>query len=109
MIGAYIRSYILHTEVSSAMRQKRSLRTVAYTWLRSKELIGAPDNPSSALDAIGVSVAELQANYLQAVTQNSVVPLSQQNLEEWMAEAKYIDERLLDWARNVPDSGQRSS
>ncbi|KAF3392935.1 hypothetical protein DPV78_010132 [Talaromyces pinophilus] len=106
MIGAYIRRYILHTEVSSAMRQKRSLRTIAYTWLRSKELIGAPDNPSSALDAIGVSVAELQANYLQAVTQNSVVPLSQQNLEEWMAEAKYIDEQLLDWARNVPDYWQ---
>lgn len=103
MIGAYIRRYILHTEVSSAMRQKRSLRSIAYTWLGSKEPIGAPDNPSSALDTIGASVAELQANYLQAVMQNGTVPLSEQSLQEWIAEAKRIDEQLLDWARNVPD------
>lgn len=103
MIGAYIRRYILHTEISSAMRMKRPLRNVAYTWLGSKDLIGAPDNSSFALDAIGVSVAELQANYMQAVKQNGVAPLSQQDIEAWISEAKRIDESLLNWARNVPD------
>ncbi|RAO65964.1 uncharacterized protein BHQ10_001976 [Talaromyces amestolkiae] len=103
MIGAYIRRYILHTEVSSAMRQKRSLRSIAYTWLGSKELIGAPVNPSSALDAIGASVAELQAKYLRAVTQNAIVPLALHKLQGWIAEAKGIDEQLLEWVRNVPD------
>lgn len=106
MIGTYIQRYILHTEISSAMRQKRSLRSIAYTWMGSKNLTGAPDNPSSALDAIGASVAELQANYMQAVAQNGPFLLSQQSLKEWIAEAKRIDERLLAWARNVPDYWQ---
>lgn len=106
MIGTYIQRYILHTEVSSAMRQTRSLRSIAYTGMGSKNLAGAPDNPSSALDAIGASVAELQANYMQAVTQKRAVTLSQRGLEEWIAEAKRIDVRLLAWARNVPDYWQ---
>lgn len=106
MIGTNIQRYILHTEISSAMRQKRSLRSIAYTWMGSRNLTAAPDNPSSALDAIGASVAELQANYMQAVTQNGAVPQSRGNLEKWIAEAKRIDERLLVWARNVPNYWQ---
>jgi hypothetical protein len=98
--GAYIRGFMLHTEVSSAMRQKRPVQSIAYSW------IGAPDNPSSVLDVIGASVAELQADYIRLVNQDGTKHLSRQVLENWRAEAKRIDKQLLYWARNVPDHWQ---
>lgn len=98
MISAYIRRFVLHTEISSAMRQERALQDIAYSWIGSKDLIAAPDNPSSALDAIGASVAELQARYRQLATQDNPTPSSQQVLRGYVAEAKRIDEELLAWA-----------
>lgn len=106
MIGAYIRRFILHTEISSAMRRETPLQSIAYSWIGSKDSTAVPDNPSSALDAIGACVAELQANYMQAVTQNSSTSPPKRDLGEWVAEAKRIDERLLAWARTVPNYWQ---
>jgi hypothetical protein len=106
MISAYLRRFVLHIEISSAMRQERALQDIAYSWLGSKDLIAAPDNPSSALDAIGASVAELQARYRQLATQNSNTLSSQQVLRGYMAEASCIDEKLLAWARSLPDRWQ---
>lgn len=102
--SAYMRRFILHTEISSAMRQNRSLESFAYSW--GKDLIAAPDNPSLALDAIGALVAELQANYMQVVTQSGSVPPSQRVLMEWGANVKRIDEQLLVWSQKVPDYWQ---
>lgn len=104
--GAYIRRFILHTEVSSAMRQKRPVQSIAYSWIGGKRLMAAPDNPSSVLDVIGVSVAEFQADYIRLVNQDGTKLLSRQDLEGWRAEANRIDKQLLDWARNVPDHWQ---
>ncbi|KAE8371160.1 hypothetical protein BDV26DRAFT_276674 [Aspergillus bertholletiae] len=106
MNGAYIRRFMLHTEVSSAMRQKRPLQSIAYSWIGGKHLMAAPDNPSSVLDVIGVSVAEFQADYIRLVNHGGVRFLSRRVLEEWRTEAKRIDKQLLDWARNVPDHWQ---
>ncbi|KAJ9272037.1 transcriptional regulator family: Fungal Specific TF [Paecilomyces variotii] len=103
MIGAYIRRFMIHTEISSAMRQKRPLQSIEYSWIGSKHLMAAPDNPSSALDAIGASVAELQASYMRLEIQKRSMPLSQLARREWRAEAKRIDEQLLAWAQSVPD------
>lgn len=103
IIGAYIRRFMIHTEISSAMRQKRPLQSIKYLWIRSKHLIATPDNLSSTLDAIGASVAELQASYVRLETQKGYMPLSQLALEEWRAKAKHIDEQLLAWAQSVPD------
>ncbi|KNG91490.1 hypothetical protein ANOM_000122 [Aspergillus nomiae NRRL 13137] len=104
--GAYIRRFMLHTEVSSAMRQKRPVQSIAYSWVGGKRLMAAPENPSSVLDVIGVSVAEFQANYIRLVNQDGTMLLSWQVLEDWRAEAKRIDRELLDWAQNVPDHWQ---
>lgn len=101
--GAYIRRFMLHNEVSSAMRQKRPLQSVVYSWIEGNHLTAAPENPSSVLDMIGVSVAEFQADYIRLVKQDSSTVLSRQVLEDWRVQAKRIDEKLLDWARNVPD------
>lgn len=106
MISGYIRRFVLHTEISSAMRQGRALQETAYSWVGSKDLKAAPDNPSSALDAIGASVAELQAGYRRLATQDNHTPSSQKALREYMAEARRIDEELLAWARSLPGHWQ---
>lgn len=89
--SVYPRRFILHTEISSAMRQERPLQSMAYSWAGGHGLnLSLIDNPSSALDAIGASVAELQARH--ALPTGRVA-----------TEAKRIDEQLLAWAQSVPD------
>ena len=105
-IGAYMGKFLLHTEISSAMRQKRPLRSIAYHWIESKDIMTVPANPSSALDAIMASVVELQASYTQLAAQGSSTPSLPQFWTEWRTQAQRIDEQLLAWARNVPDHWQ---
>lgn len=98
MISSYVRKFVLHIEVSSALRRKRSIQGIVDLCLRSKALIAAPYNPSVALDNIGVYMAELQAAHLHSRRQSS----SRQVEEDLKAEAKRIDVQLLAWARSVP-------
>lgn len=105
-ISAYMGKFLLHTEISSAVRQKRPLKSIVYTWIESKDIMTVPENPSSALDAIMASVAELQASYTQLVAQGRSTPSLQHFLKEWRTQAQHIDEQLLAWARNVPDHWQ---
>jgi hypothetical protein len=65
-----------------------------------------PNNPSSALDAIGVSVAELQASYMQLAKKGGFLLSSQRVLREWRSKAKRVDEQLVAWTRSVPDHWQ---
>ncbi|RDW72732.1 Zn(II)2Cys6 transcription factor domain-containing protein [Aspergillus mulundensis] len=106
-ISAYVRRYILHSEVSSALRQKRSLRSNAYSLIatQDQDLLAAPDNPSSTLDLIGTAVAELQARY-DLASQDCTALLSQHLREKWHAEANRLDEQLLSWAQSVPSHWQ---
>lgn len=103
--GVYPRRFILHTEISSAMRQERPLQSAAYSWASGYglNLIPVPENPSSALDAIGASVAELQASYLQLTQYDTLLSQRDVVLAECTAEAKRIDEQLLAWTQSVPD------
>lgn len=101
-VPAYLRKFMLHTEVSTAIRQKRPLKDIAYSWIRNNDTMALPDNPSSALDAIGASVAELQASYTQFVTQGGSTT-SLERILEWMVEARRVDVELLAWAENVPN------
>lgn len=100
---AYLRKFMLHTEVSTAMRQKKPLQSIVYSWITSRDTMSVPDNPSSALDVIAASVVELQASYVQFMTQNYSMTLLGTFLEEWRVKAKRVDAELLAWAENVPD------
>ncbi|KAJ5570464.1 uncharacterized protein N7459_009894 [Penicillium hispanicum] len=102
-VRAYLQKFMLHTEVSSAMRQKKPLKTIAYSWIGNQDTMAVPSNPSSALDAIGASVAELQASYVRFTTQDDSTTSLERVLKEWRAEAKRVDQELLSWAENVPD------
>ncbi|KAJ5120513.1 uncharacterized protein N7515_009901 [Penicillium bovifimosum] len=102
IVRAYLQKFMLHTEVSTAIRQKRPLRSIAYSWIGSQDTMAVPDNPSATLDAIGISVAELQASYTQFVTQGSPTTSLGPFLKEWMADAKSVDAELLAWTEDVP-------
>ncbi|KAJ5552050.1 hypothetical protein N7535_000003 [Penicillium sp. DV-2018c] len=99
---AYLRKFMLHTEVSAAIRQKKPLESIAYSWIGGEDTMAVPDNPSSRLDAIGVSVAELQASYTQFVKQGEHTTSKAPFLKEWIANAKSVDAELLTWAETVP-------
>ncbi|KAL2786350.1 hypothetical protein BJX66DRAFT_36618 [Aspergillus keveii] len=104
----YVRRFILHAEVSSALRQERPLQGTVYSWITGKRSIATADNPSAALDAIGASVAELQARYMQlsqcqTQTQSPLSLSASQDARDWIAEANHIDAQLVAWAENVPD------
>ncbi|KAJ5115039.1 hypothetical protein NUU61_000798 [Penicillium alfredii] len=101
-VRAHLRKFMLHTEVSTALRQKKPLKSIAYSWIGNKDTMTVPDNPSSELDAIGASVAELQASYTQFVTQGGSTTSLDRVLREWRAEARRVDAELLAWAENVP-------
>lgn len=47
---AYLRKFMLHTEVSTALRQRKPVNDVAYSYLRSQYIPDVPENPSAALD-----------------------------------------------------------
>lgn len=104
--SAYIRRFMLHSEVSSAMRQERPVQSIAHSWIGDKRLMAAPKNPSLVLDVIGVSVAEFQAGYIRLVNKDGTKVLPRHVLDDCRAEAKRIDKKLLDWARTVPDHWQ---
>lgn len=101
----YLRRFMLHTEVSSAMRQRRPLNTIALTWIND-DTEAVPENPSSSLDAIGAAFAQLQAPYTQIkqAAQSCSVVFRQRLLSDWTTEADVIDSRLLNWADNVPSN-----
>lgn len=102
-VHAYLQQFMLHTEVSGAIRQKRRLKSTAHALIGSRDAKTVPDNPSSALDAIGASFAELQASYTEYMTQGGSTVSLERDLKEWRAEAWKLDRQLLAWAENVPD------
>ncbi|KAK2757214.1 hypothetical protein FQN54_004728 [Arachnomyces sp. PD_36] len=94
---ASIWRFITHAEISSAIRQKRPMHDVVSYWISRGGLLIAPRNPSASLDAIGAMVADLQARY----TQNQSTLF--EDLGDFVAEAKTIDQQLLTWSRSVPE------
>ncbi|KAL9044983.1 MAG: hypothetical protein Q9214_001920 [Letrouitia sp. 1 TL-2023] len=107
LISTYVKGFVLHTEISSALRQKRSMHPNAYSYVKSPHTSSlVPGNFSSTLDSIGASVAELQADYLRGLSQRrhaSSPSLLDQQCRAWITEAEQLDELLQAWARDVPD------
>ncbi|PWY81584.1 hypothetical protein BO94DRAFT_146319 [Aspergillus sclerotioniger CBS 115572] len=96
--SAYVRQFILHIEICSAIRQGRRLSSIG-----DDSLFTILDNPSAALDAIGVYVARLQARYLNLGLQSGRATLASESLSEYIAETRDVDQQLLTWAQCVPD------
>lgn len=101
--SSYVKGFVLHIEVSSALRQKRSMHPNVSSYLNTSSPV--PGNLSSTLDSIGASVAELQADYVRGLSrQHTSGPLLlEQQCRAWITEAGQIDDLLRAWARDVPD------
>ncbi|KAL6250071.1 hypothetical protein RBB50_002372 [Rhinocladiella similis] len=104
LISTYVKGFVLHSEISSALRQKRSIHPNAYSYLNSPHTsFLVPGNLSSALDSIGASVAELQADYVRGESRRHAPgPFLEQQYRSWITDAAQIDELLQSWARDVP-------
>ncbi|RAK98752.1 Zn(II)2Cys6 transcription factor domain-containing protein [Aspergillus ibericus CBS 121593] len=99
--SAYVRQFILHTEICSAIRQGRQLQATVSSCI-DNGLLTLPDNPSAALDGIGVSVIRLQAHLKQEL-QSGHIMLSTEALSECIAKTRHVEQKLLTWANCVPE------
>ncbi|KAI7001230.1 hypothetical protein KC329_g17 [Hortaea werneckii] len=62
LINPYVQNYVVHLEVSSALRQARPVNTIVHKYMTSTSgSMTVPLNISSSLDQIGAVVAELHA------------------------------------------------
>ncbi|ETN36286.1 uncharacterized protein HMPREF1541_08563 [Cyphellophora europaea CBS 101466] len=103
----YLLSHILHTEVSSAIRGQRTVRMCLGCW----DVV--PENASTKLDLIGVSIANLRHHVTQLFSgdlqKNSNVPARPQMLEKTHSEAKRIYTDLIAWSRVPYHLGNRQT
>jgi Fungal Zn(2)-Cys(6) binuclear cluster domain/Fungal specific transcription factor domain len=92
---------ILHSKVSLCVREKRPFPVHEFEWVQTIVIPHLPINPSSLLDVIGISVANLQYQFLQPL------PLqehrSSYELEECCQQVRALDTRLRMWQQNVPN------
>lgn len=102
VVAGYVRRFIFHMKVSSALRQKTPVQSDAMDLMRSMESGFAPDNPSAELDIIGASVAELQAVFLQAKSVAKSPASWLEKRTQCLEEAARIDATLQVWARTLP-------
>jgi hypothetical protein len=88
---------LLHAKVSVCIRERQPFPPDQFDWFRSKGMHGVPINPSSLLDIIGVSVANLQCLFY-----NSGESLSPAGLAECSAQMTTLDAALHSWLQVVP-------
>ncbi|KAF2719737.1 hypothetical protein K431DRAFT_286374 [Polychaeton citri CBS 116435] len=104
LASTHVKGFMLHTEISSALRQKRSMHPNVYSYANSPYTsFLVPGNFSSILDSIGASVVELQANYMCGVSRHKSYPALEQQCRAWITEAEHIDRLLRTWAQDMPD------
>ena len=104
-ISTYVKGFVLHSEISAALRQKRSMHPSVYSYVNNPQTSYlVPGNLSSTLDSIGASVVELQAEYVRGLSpRHASGLLMEQRCRAWITEAGRIDELLQAWAQDVPD------
>ena len=104
-ISKYVKGFVLHSEISAALRQKRSMHPSVYSYVnnpRTSYLV--PGNLSLTLDSIGAFIVELQAEHVRGLSPRHVSGLlMEQSCRARITEAGQIDELLQAWAQDVPD------
>lgn len=98
IVGEYPRKFVMHLEISSAMRRKRPVPSAVTSSLEKKVPTAMPYNLSDTLDGIVAAIAGIQA----ALLEPSKPRRSDQAQKVLMTEAKRIDGQLLTWARSIP-------
>ncbi|CAI6335371.1 unnamed protein product [Periconia digitata] len=91
---------LLHSKISFCVRNKIPLAVGELMWLQTEVIPTLPDNPSSQLDVIGISVSRLQNTFCQLESQGSMAVAASGAL---IATIQNVDAQLRGWLHHVPD------
>jgi hypothetical protein len=99
--------YVLNTEVSSALRESRTVDSELAMWCKSAT--DMPWNTSSRLDMIGITVADIQKNFVhlsQVIDSGSASVDTFNDLKAMYAHLNSVTEALGAWVQFVPQDWQ---
>ncbi|KAF7555256.1 hypothetical protein G7Z17_g2269 [Cylindrodendrum hubeiense] len=100
--SGHLLSYILHNEVSSALREQRPVAPRIRSWINGDNI---PLNPSSTLDLIGISIANVQDRFSRLMDMDhpdSWLQSTRFDLEEVWSDVRAIDGDLIGWTKTLP-------
>ncbi|KAH6892478.1 hypothetical protein B0T10DRAFT_537466 [Thelonectria olida] len=92
-------AYILHNEVSAAIREARPAPPRIRSWIRDDDI---PLTPSFTLDIVGISVANVQHRFSQAMQQVRREAASPHHLSKVWSHIRSVDDDLLRWVETLP-------
>ncbi|KAH8892698.1 hypothetical protein GQ53DRAFT_793642 [Thozetella sp. PMI_491] len=98
-IGLHVVRRILHSEVSYRLQSGTAFPTDMEAWIRRNLVI---DSPTSTLDLIGVSIANLQYASNHISGPKRAISTSERTLHTLLEEVDDIEHRLLEWPSILP-------
>lgn len=99
-IGNHLLCYVLHLEVSCALRTKRRFPPHIQSWILQHPSTSL--NSSSALDFIGISIANLQYSFRHMFCSSGPVSTSHVDIGALWFDIKAVEARLLGWLEHLP-------
>ncbi|KAH7226332.1 hypothetical protein BKA60DRAFT_555855 [Fusarium oxysporum] len=97
---AHLVGNLLHSRVSVSVRNRMRLPTKDLEWIETEVAPILPSNPSSALDMIGVSIADLQHTF-RDMSPPTVLSSPDTKLRQQICN---LDTQLRTWLKRIPDS-----
>lgn len=101
---AFLVSNLLHSRVSRSVRARNALSSTELKWLETQAIPVLPNNPSSRLDIIGVSIASLQHDFCDPSLTTCARPSKLRELRE---RVQMLDIQLQDWLKSIPPLWQQ--
>ncbi|KAJ4146502.1 hypothetical protein NW754_001967 [Fusarium falciforme] len=99
-IGNHLLCYVLHLEVSYALRTKKRFPTHIQSWVLQYPSTSL--NSSSTLDFIGISIANLQYSFRRMFCGSDPVSTSHVDIGVLWSDIKAVEARLLGWLEHLP-------
>ncbi|RKK76355.1 hypothetical protein BFJ69_g7005 [Fusarium oxysporum] len=97
---AHLVGNLLHSRVSVSVRNRMRLPTKDLEWIETEVAPILPSNPSSALDMIGVSIADLQHTF-RDMSPPTVLSSPDTKLRQQICN---LDTQLRTWLKRIPAS-----
>ncbi|KAH7253722.1 uncharacterized protein BKA55DRAFT_566141 [Fusarium redolens] len=97
---AHLVGNLLHSRVSVFVRNRTRLPTTDLEWIETQVAPILPSNPSSSLDMIGVSIADLQHSF-RDLSLATELPAQHAKL---LKQVNNLDIQLQVWKQNIPHS-----
>ncbi|KAF5690890.1 transcriptional regulatory moc3 [Fusarium circinatum] len=97
---AHLVGNLLHSRVSVSVRSRTRLPTKDLDWIQTEVAPILPSNPSSSLDIIGVSIADLQHTF-RDISSPKIASFPDVKLRQQICN---LDTQLRTWLKRIPDS-----